>query len=162
MIKNFNNIITSKEVFNLFQKHSWKKQSESKFNYDYNYKGDIADYYLNITYKEKKLNFEYILDIEVPKDKIYDFFILINFINEELVDGYFTFNINSKIIKYHVSRHYFDNLTYEILLNWIDINLELTLDLFSNFSLFMHNFVYSETNTQEFVELIFLKTKGNA
>ena len=162
MIKNFNNIITSKEVSNLFQKHSWKKQSESKFNYDYNYKGDIADYYLSISYKEKKLNFEYILDIEVPKNKIYEFFILVNFINEKLVDGYFTFNLKDNIIKYHFSKHYFENLTHENLLDLIDSNLELTSSLFRNFTLLVHNLAYSEIYSQEFVELIFLKAKGNA
>ena len=58
MIENFNNIIASEEIFYVFQKHSWKKQTKSKFNYFFNYKGDIADYYLNISYKEKQLNFE--------------------------------------------------------------------------------------------------------
>ena len=162
MIENFNNIIASEEILNVFQKHSWKKQSKSKFNYDYNYKGDIADYYLNISYIERNLNFDYILDVEIPRNKIYDFFILINFINETSVDGYFTFNIKDNIIKYHFSKHYFDNLTYEILLNLIDSNLELTHDLFRNFSLFVHNLAYSESSTKEFVELFFLKTKGNA
>ena len=162
MIENFNNIIASEEILNIFQKHNWKKESKSKFNYAFNYKGDIADYYLNISYKEKNLNFDYILDVDVPKNKIYDFFILINFINENSSDGYFTFNIKDNIIKYHFSKHYFDNLTYETLLNLIDSNLELTYDLFRNFSLIVHNLAYGETNLKEFVELMFLKTKGNA
>ena len=139
-----------------------ERQSKSKFNCAYNYKGDIADYYLNISHKEKKINFEYILDLEFPKNKIYDFFILINVINEKSADGYFTFNIKENIIKYHFSKHYFDDLTYEILLNLIDSNLELTSDLFRIFSLFVHNLAYGETSTQEFVELMFSKTKGNA
>ena len=80
MIKNFNNIIVSEKILSVFQKYSWERQSRSKFNCTYNYKGDIADYYLNISHKEKKINFEYILDLEFPKNKIYDFFILINVI----------------------------------------------------------------------------------
>ena len=141
MIENFNNIITSKELCNVFEKHSWKKQSKSKFNYTYNYKGDIADYYLNISYKEKKINFEYILDIEVPKNKIYDFFILINFLNEKSVDGYFTYNLKNNIIKYHFSKDYYKNLNYEILLDLIDSNLKLTRDLFRDFTLFVHCYI---------------------
>ena len=85
-----------------------------------------------------------------------------NVVNEKSADGYFTFNIKENIIKYHFSKYCFDNLTYEILLNLIDNNLELTSDLFRIFSLFVHNLAYSETSTQEFVELMFLKTKGNA
>ena len=162
MIENFHNIIASEEILNIFQKHSWKRQTKSKFNYDYNYKGDIADYYLNISYKEKKLNFVYILDVEVPENKIYDFFILINLINEKSGDGYFTFNLKDNIIKYHFSKHYFYNLTYEILLDLIDSNLDLTRDLFRNFTLFVHNLAYSETSSQEIIELMFIKTKGNA
>ena len=160
MIQNFNNIIISEEILNIFQKHSWKRQYNSKFNY--NYKGDIADYYLNITHKEKKINFEYILDIEIPKNKIYDFFILINVINENSVDGYFTFNLKDNVIKYHFSKQHFDDLTYEILLDLIDSNLELTCDLFHHFTLFVHNLAYSENISQEFIELMFLKIKGNA
>ena len=162
MIKNFNNIIVSEKILSVFQKYSWKRQSKSKFNCAYNYKGDIADYYLNISHKEKKINFEYILDLEFPKNKIYDFFILINVINEKSADGYFTFNLKDNIIKYHFSKHYFENLTHEILLDLIDSNLELTSSLFRNFTLLVHNLAYSEIYSQEFVELIFLKAKGNA
>ena len=162
MLEKLNNIVTSEEILNVLQKHSWKKQSKCKFNYAYNYKGDIADYYLNISYKEKKLSFEYILDLEVPKNKIYDFFILTNFINENLADGYFTFNNKDNIIKYHFSKHCFENLNYEVLLNFIDSNLYLTCDLFHNFSLFVHNLAYTETSTHDFLKLMFLKTEGNA
>ena len=162
MIKNFNNIIISEEILNVFQKHRWKREAKSKFNYTYNYKGDIADYYLNLSHKEKKINFEYILDLQVPKNKIHDFFILVNVINERSVDGYFTFNLKDNIIKYHFSKHYLDNITYEILLDLIDSNLKLTYYLFHNFTLFVHNLAYSETSSQELVELMLLKTKGNA
>ena len=162
MIKKFNNIIISEEILNVFQKHRWKREAKSKFNYTYNYKGDIADYYLNLSHKEKKINFEYILDLQVPKNKIHDFFILVNVINERSVDGYFTFNLKDNIIKYHFSKHYLDNITYEILLDLIDSNLKLTYYLFHNFTLFVHNLAYSETSSQELVELMLLKTKGNA
>ena len=162
MIKNFNNIIVSEEILSVFQKYSWKRQYKSKFNYTYNYKGDIADYYLNLSHKEKKINFEYILDLQIPKNKIHDFFILVNVINERSVDGYFTFNLKDNIIKYHFSKHYLDNITYEILLDLIDSNLKLTYYLFHNFTLFVHNLAYSETSSQELVELMLLKTKGNA
>ena len=162
MIENINNIIISEEILNIFQKHSWKRHSKSKFNFNYNYKGDIADYYLNISYKEKKIKFDYILDLEVPQNKICDFFILINIINEKSVDGYFTFNLKDNIIKYHFSKNYFDTLTCEIVIDLIDSNLELTCALFHNFTLLVHNLAYSEANLQEFIELIFSKAKGNA
>ena len=162
MIQNFNNIILSEQIINVFKKHSWTRKCSSKFNYDYNYKGDIADYYLNISHIEKKINFEYILDLEFPKNKIYDFFILINVINEKSADGYFTFNLKDNIIKYHFSKQYIGNLTNKILLDLIDSNLKLTYDLFHNFTLLVHNLAYSETNSQELVELMLLKTRGNA
>lgn len=162
MIKNFKNIIESEKILDVFQKHCWIKQPKSKFKFAYNYKGEIADYYLNISSKDEKITFDYILDLEVPKNKIYDFFILINRINEKSPDGYFSFNINQNIIKYHSSKNYFDNLTYETLLNLIDTNLELTSDLFHNFSLFVHNLAYGEINKKECIELMFLQIKGNA
>jgi len=112
--------------------------------------------------KKKKITFEYILDLEIPKNKVYDFFILINRINEQSSDGYFSFNINQNVIKYRSSKNYFDNLTYENLLNLIDTNLELTSGLFHNFSLFVHNLAYSDINEQESIELMFLQIKGNA
>ena len=112
--------------------------------------------------KKKKITFEYILDLEIPKNKVYDFFILINRINEQSSDGYFSFNINQNIIKYHSSKNYFDNLTYENLLNLIDTNLELTSGLFHNFSLFVHNLAYGDINEQGCIELMFLQIKGNA
>ena len=87
---------------------------------------------------------------------------MINLINEQSSDGYFSFNINQNIIKYHSSKNYFDNLTYENLLNLIDTNLELTSDLFRNFSLFVHNLAYGDINEQECIELMFLQIKGNA
>ena len=93
---------------------------------------------------------------------VYDFFILINRINEQSSDGYFSFNIKQNIIKYHSSKNYFDNLTYENLLNLIDTNLELTSGLFHNFSLFVHNLAYGDINEQECIELMFLQIKGNA
>ena len=162
MIENFNNFIESNKILNVLQKHSWTKQPKSKFKFAYNYKGDIADYYLNISSKEKKITFEYILDLEIPKNKVYDFFILINRINEQSSDGYFSFNINQNVIKYRSSKNYFDNLTYEILLDLIDSNLKLTYYLFYYFTLFVHNLAYSETSSQELVELMLSKTKGNA
>ena len=64
--------------------------------------------------------------------------------------------------KYHFSKQYVGNLTYQILLDLIDSNLKLTYFLFHNFTLFVHNLAYSETNSQELVELMLLKTKGNA
>ena len=162
MIENFNNIIESEKIHNVLQKHSWTKRPKSKFKFAYNYKGDIADYYLNISSREKKITFEYILDLEIPKNKVYDFFILINRINEQSSDGYFSFNINQNVIKYRSSKNYFDNLTYENLLNLIDTNLELTSGLFHNFSLFVHNLAYGDINEQECIELMFLQIKGNA
>ena len=80
--------------------------------------------------KKKKITFEYILDLEIPKNKVYDFFILINHVNEQSSDGYFSFNINQNVIKYRSSKDYFDNLTYENLLNLIDTSLELHLACF--------------------------------
>jgi hypothetical protein len=162
MIENFNNIIESKKFLMYCKNIVGLNDLNLSLNLPIIIKGDIADYYLNISSKEKEITFEYILDLEIPKNKVYDFFILINRINEQSSDGYFSFNINQNIIKYHSSKNYFDNLTYENLLNLIDTNLELTSGLFHNFSLFVHNLAYGDINEQECIELMFLQIKGNA
>ena len=152
MIEDFKNIITSEAMLNVLQKYSWVVHSKSKYKYIYNFDSDIADYYLNISFKDKSLNFEYVLDVDIPKNKIYDLFILINFVNEKSIEGYFTFNL----------KNCFDHFSNKIFLELIETNLKLTRDLFRDFLLQVHNFTYSDTSSQELTELMFLKTEGHA
>ena len=162
MIEDFKNIITSEAMLNVLQKYSWVVHSKSKYKYIYNFDSDIADYYLNISFKDKSLNFEYVLDVDIPKNKIYDLFILINFVNEKSIEGYFTFNLKDNIIKYNFSKNCFDHFSNKIFLELIETNLKLTRDLFRDFLLQVHNFTYSDTSSQELTELMFLKTEGHA
>ena len=76
MIDDFNNTIVSDEIYNILQKYNWKKFLKSKENFVFNRNGEIADYYLNISYEKERLYFECILDMEFPEKRIYDLYTL--------------------------------------------------------------------------------------
>ena len=162
MTKNLKNIFVSQGIYNIFEKYNWKIYSNTNDNYDFNYKGEIADYYLNISLKSQTIIFEYVLDVEFPKDKIYDLFVLINFINEKSIGGYFTFNLDFNIIKFKVSKNCDGILTKEFILEFIETNLSFTHELFRNFTLYLHNLVHNEKTSQDLMELMFLNIEGHA
>ena len=85
MIDYFENAIVSDEIFKILQKYNWKIFLKSADTFVFNRNGEIADYYLNISYKEDKLYFDYTLDMDFPEKRIYDLYTLINYINIELV-----------------------------------------------------------------------------
>ena len=64
------NIIFTHKISNIFQKHHWFISSNSDKNFHFNYQGEIADYYLVVSYNYNYIQFDYTLDIEVPRDKI--------------------------------------------------------------------------------------------
>ena len=89
MINDFNNTIVSDEIYNILQKYNWKKFLKSKENFVFNRNGEIADYYLNISYEKERLYFDCILDMEFPEKRIYDLYKLTNYMmnsnnNEDL------------------------------------------------------------------------------
>ena len=162
MEDNLKKIFTSQELNNIFEKNSWKVNSIENDGYYFNYSAEIADYYLNISFKSQIIIFEYVLDIEFPKDKVYDLLILINFINQKSIDGYFTFELNSNIIKYKVTKCCGNNLTNEYLSKFFEKNLNFTQKLFHDFSLYLHNLIYNEKNSEDLMELMFLNIEGHA
>ena len=158
-IKNF---FTSQELYNIFEKNSWKISSSDNDGYYFNYRGEIADYYLNISFKNQIIIFEYVLDLEFPNDKISDLLILINFINQKSTGGYFIFELDSNIIKYKVTKFCANNLTSQFLAEFFETNLNFTKKLFHDFSLYLHNLIYNEKNSKDLMELMFLNIEGHA
>ena len=156
------NFFISQELHNIFEKNSWKVNFNHNDGYYFNYSAEIADYYLNISFNSQIIIFEYVLDLEFPKDKVYDLLILINFINQKSIDGYFTFELDSNIIKYKVTKCCANNLTSQFLAEFFETNLNFTKQLFHDFSLYLHNLIYNEKNSQDLMELMFLNIEGHA
>jgi len=162
MEDNLKKKFASQELNNIFEKNSWKISPSDNDSYYFNYRGEIADYYLNISFKSEIIIFEYVLDLEFPNDKIFDLLILINFINQKSTDGYFIFELDSNIIKYKVTKCCANNLTSEFLAEFFETNLNFTKQLFHDFSLYLHNLIYNEKNSQDLMELMFLNIEGHA
>ena len=162
MENSLKNFFTSQELYNIFEKNSWKIRPSDNDGYYFNYRGEIADYYLNISFKSQIIIFEYVLDLEFPNDKIFDLLILINFINQKSTGGYFIFEINSNIIKYKVTKCCANNLTSQFLAEFFETNLNFTKQLFHDFSLYLHNLIYNEKNSQDLMKLMFLNIEGHA
>lgn len=162
MENSLDNFFTTQELYNIFEKNSWKIHSIHNDGYYFNFKGEIADYYLNISFKSQIINFEYILDLEFPHDKIFDLLILINFINQKSIGGYFILELDSNIIKYTVTKCCANNLNSELLAEFFEKNLNFTKQLFHDFSLYLHNLIYNEKNSQDLMELMFLNIEGHA
>ena len=162
MENNLKNFFTSQELYNIFEKNSWKISPGDNNSYYFNYRGEIADYYLNISFKSEIIIFEYVLDLEFPNDKISDLLILINFINQKSTGGYFIFELDGNIIKYKFTKCCTNNLTNQFLAEFFETNLKLTKKLFHDFSLCLHNLIYNEKNSQNLMELMFLNIEGHA
>ena len=162
MEDNLKKIFASQELNNIFEKNSWKVNSNDNDGYYFNYSAEIADYYLSISFKNQIIIFEYVLDLEFPKDKVYDLLILINFINQKSIGGYFILELDSNIIKYKVTKCCANNLNSELLAEIFEKNLNFTKQLFHDFSLYLHNLIYNEKNSQDLMELMFLNIEGHA
>ena len=161
MIDDFQNIIVSDEIQTILKKYNWKRLLKSKNNFIYNRHGEIADYYLNITFNNERLYFECILDIEFPDRKLNDLYLLINHVNEKSYDGYFTFVTDNKTFKYKDSIHLSSNLSNKSLYGLIDLNLSTSDELIQNFTLSIHKLIYSEVTITELTDLMFVKVLGN-
>ena len=84
MIQNLKSIIFSEDISNIFLKYSWFQNRSNMHNYDFCFKGEIADYYLKLNVSDKLINFVYILDFQLPENKTYDLYDIINYINKFL------------------------------------------------------------------------------
>ena len=156
-----NNFFTSKLSY-IFQKHHWLVLSNSDKNYHLNYQGEIADYYLIISYNYNSIQFDYTLDIEVPKDRINELLELINFINQIIQNGFFIYDLEANKVKFCTSKQYFVNFKNEIIEDFIEKNLNITNYLFRNFTLATHSLIYAEKKDQSYIELMFMEIEGHA
>ena len=161
MTNNIKNIFLTTKLSYIFQKHHWQTLSNSK-NYHFNYQGEIADYYLIVSYDNNSIKFEYTLDIEAPTDKINELLILINFVNQKTGNGFFIYDLKVNKVKFNINRQYFAKLKNKILEDVVEENLNITKHLFSNFALATHNLIYAEKIDQSYLELMFLKIEGYA
>ena len=162
MTNELKDIFFTTELSNIFQKHDWYMLSNSEKNYHFNYRGEIADYYLMLSYNNNTIKFNYTLDIEVPKDKINDLLMLINFVNQKNQDGFFVFDLEVNKVKFYFKKQYFLKLKNKIIEDVIEENLNITNYLFRDFALAIHNLVYSEKIDQSSFQLMFLKIEGCA
>ena len=162
MIDDFKNTIISDEIYNILQKYNWKIFSKSKEHFVFNRNGEIADYYLNISYNKEKLYFDCILDMGFPEKRIYDLYKLINYINEKSDDGYFILDLDNKIIKYKNSIFFSNNLSNKNLYDLIDSSLNISEELVQSFTLSVHKLIYSEITVEELLGLMFVKVLGHA
>ena len=154
MINNLKKIFSTPKLFYIFQKHHWHTLSNSE-HYHFNYKGEIADYYLIVSYNNNSIKFEYTLDIEVPIYKINDLLILINFVNQKTGNGFFIYDFKINKVKFYINRQYFVKLKNKILEDVIEENLNISKHLFSNFALATHNLIYAEKIDLSYLELMF-------
>ena len=89
MNQNLKSIIFSEDISSVFLKYSWFHNRSNMHNYDFCFKGEIADYYLKLNVSDKLINFVYILDFQLPENKTYDLYEIINYINKISQNGYF-------------------------------------------------------------------------
>ena len=158
----FKNILFTHKISNIFQKYHWFISSSSDKNFYFIYQGEIADYYLVVSYNYNYIQFDYTLDIEVPRDKINELQKLINFINQKTKNGFFIYDLEANKVKFHIIKQYFVKLKNKIIEDVIEENLNLTNYLFRNFTLATHNLIYAEKTDQNYIELMFMEVEGCA
>ena len=155
-------IIFSPQILNVFHKHDWKININSKSDYHSYYYGEITDYYLNIFDDKDKICFQFTLDVEIPESKLNELFILINFANQNLKEGFFVFDFNVMKIKYNLIVFSPSIIEEYTLYNFLKTKLDLTVSLFHNFVLGVHNLVYGEKIENATLELLFMNNEGCA
>ena len=156
------NIFSNPQLSYIFEKHHWNIISKSMKNYNFNYKGEIADYYLSLSSNNNTLELVYTLYIEVPKDKMNDLLTLMNFVNQKTKDGFFVYDFKVNKVIFHINRQYFIKSKNEIINDVIEDNLNITKHLFYNFTLATHDLIYAEKKDHSYFELMFLRIEGCA
>ena len=162
MIDKITNIFLTPKLSSIFQKHHWYILSNPKKNFHFNYQGEIADYYLIVSYSYNYIQFDYTLDLEVPEGKIYLLLKLINFVNQKTRVGFFIYDLKANKVKFKMNIKYFINLKYRFVEDVIEEKLTTVNYLFNNFSLATHNLMYTEKIDQSHIELMFLEVEGSA
>ena len=155
-------IIFSPQILNVFNKHDWKININSKSDCHSYFFGEISDYYLNIFDDKDKICFQFTLDVEIPESKLNELFILINFANQNLKEGFFVFDFNVMKIKYNLIVFSPSIIEEYILYNFLKTKLDLIVSLFHNFVSGVHNLVYGEKIENAALELLFMNNEGCA
>ena len=155
-------IIFSPQILNVFHKHDWKININSKRDYHSYFFGEITDYYLKIFDDKDKICFQFTLDLEVPESKLNELFILINFANQNLKEGFFVFDFNVMKIKYNLIVFSPSIIEEYILYNFLKTKLDLIVSLFHNFVSGVHNLFYGEKIENAALELLFMNNEGCA
>ena len=155
-------IIFSPQILNVFHKHDWKININSKSDYHSYFFGEITDYYLNIFDDKDKICFQFTLGLEIPESKLNELFILINFANQNAKDGFFIFDFNVMKIKYNLIVFSPSIIEEYILYNFLKTKLDLIVSLFHNFVSGVHNLVYGEKIENATLELLFMNNEGCA
>ena len=140
------------------------------FESDFNFKSDLSmlsterrgKAHLVVSYNYNYLQFDYTLDIEVPRDKINELQKLINFVNQKTKNGFFIYDLEADKVKFYIIKQYFVKLKNEIIEDVIEENLNLTNYLFRNFTLATHNLIFAEKTDQNYIELMFMEVEGYA
>ena len=162
MIDELKKIIFSPEISKVFSEHNWVINTDSKSNFHSYFVGDIADYYLNINNDKDKINLQFTLDIEIPKNIINELLILINIANQNSKEGFLVFDFKSYKIRYNLILPYTLKIEHAYLHDFLKINLNLTNSLFQNLVSGIHNLVYGEKIDSTSLELLFMHNKGCA
>ena len=163
MTQNIKSLIYTYDISYTFFKHSWFKNLDTNLKYDFYFRGEIADYYLKINLRDELINFNYILDFQIPVNKTFDLLKMINCINKISDNGYFFYDFSDKKIKFKANQIFLEkkynknNLKYVLEKNLSHIN-----SLFHKFALAIHNLIYGEIIEQNTFELLFLNAEGNA
>ena len=99
MTQNIKSLIYSYDISYTFFKHSWFKNLDTNLKYDFYFRGEIADYYLKINLRDELINFNYILDFQIPVNKTFDLLKMIICINKISANGYFFYYFSYKNIQ---------------------------------------------------------------
>ena len=162
MTEELKKIIFSPQILDVFHRNDWIINNNPKYNYNYYFFGEIADYYLNIFYNKDKIYFQFTLNLEIPNKKLNDLLILINIANQNSEEGFFLFDFKVNKIKYNLISSDIVIIEGKNLQNFLKIKLSLTQSLFQNFVSGVHNLVYGEKIDFASLELLFLKNEGYA
>ena len=162
MTDKLKNIIFSPQISNIFLKRDWIINIDPKIKYHSYFVGEIADYYLYIYNYKDRISFQFTLDIEVPKCKLNELFILINFANQNSEAGYFVFDNKTWKTKYILILYYSSIIEERCFYDYLKFVLDLTGSLFHNFVSGFHNLIYREKIDVASLELLFLDNEGCA
>jgi hypothetical protein len=163
MTKNLKSIIFSEDINNIFLKYSWFQNQSNIQNYDFCFKGEVADYYLKLDISDELINFVYFFDFQLSENKTYDMYEIINYINKISETGYFFYDSLDKKIKFKSIQNLSEKKpTKNSLIYFFDNHLSQTNSLFHKFAVAIHNLVYGERMEQNVFELLFLNIEGNA